>query len=70
MLSFFFSVATRCGCSQGDMDNIFPKFRFFPANGAADVEYTGPVTADAMILYLKKESKRQKDGVMWQKIGG
>lgn len=40
-----------------DMDNIFPKFRFFPANGAADVEYTGPVTADAMILYLKKEAK-------------
>ena len=29
------------------MDNIFPKFRFFPAQGAPEVEYTGPVTADA-----------------------
>ena len=40
--------------SSGDMDNIFPKYRFFPINGGADVEYTGPVTADAMTLYLKK----------------
>lgn len=37
------------------MDNIFPKYRFFPANGGADIEYTGPVTADSMTLFLKKE---------------
>ncbi|CAK9072914.1 unnamed protein product [Durusdinium trenchii] len=40
-----------------DMDNIFPKYRFFPANGGADIEYTGPVTADSMTLFLKKEAK-------------
>lgn len=39
------------------MDNIFPKFRFFPAKGAPEVEYTGAVTADAMTLFLKKEAK-------------
>ena len=39
------------------MDNIFPRYRFFPTNGA-DMEYTGPVTVDAMTLYLKKELPR------------
>eukprot|EP00440_Ansanella_granifera_P057060 gb/GFBE01061856.1/.p1 GENE.gb/GFBE01061856.1/~~gb/GFBE01061856.1/.p1 ORF type:complete len:252 (+),score=73.57 gb/GFBE01061856.1/:1-756(+) len=40
-----------------DMDNGFPKFRYFPANGGADVDYTGDVTVDAMTLFLKKEAK-------------
>eukprot|EP00930_Biecheleria_cincta_P010398 TRINITY_DN1124_c0_g2_i1.p1 TRINITY_DN1124_c0_g2~~TRINITY_DN1124_c0_g2_i1.p1 ORF type:complete len:250 (-),score=77.34 TRINITY_DN1124_c0_g2_i1:201-950(-) len=40
-----------------DMEKVFPKFRFFPAHGGKDVEYTGDVTSDAMISYLKKESK-------------
>jgi len=40
-----------------DMDTMFPKFRFFPAHGGKDVEYTGDVTSDAMITYLKRESK-------------
>merc|ERR1712087_850465 len=35
----------------------FPKFRFFPANGGKDVEYTGAVTLDVMTLFLKKEAK-------------
>ncbi|CAJ1392439.1 unnamed protein product [Effrenium voratum] len=41
----------------GDMDKTFPKFRLFPANGGASVEYTGDVTAEAMTLFLKKEAK-------------
>lgn len=40
-----------------DMDKIFPKFRFFPANGGEEVDYSGDVTADAMMLFLKKEAK-------------
>merc|ERR1712060_249789 len=40
-----------------DFDKDFPKFRFFPANGGKDVEYTGAVTLDAMTLFLKKEAK-------------
>ncbi|CAE7653285.1 Erp29 [Symbiodinium pilosum] len=40
-----------------DMDTIFPKYRFFPANGGADIEYTGEVKPDAMTLFLKKEAK-------------
>ena len=40
---------------QGDMDTIFPKYRFFPANGGADIEYTGEVKPDAMTLFLKKD---------------
>jgi len=40
-----------------DMDAMFPKFRFFPANGAADIEYTGDITSDAMTLFLKKEAR-------------
>merc|ERR1711920_237447 len=40
-----------------DMDKNFPKFRFFPANGGKDVEYTGAITLDAMTLFLKKEAK-------------
>ncbi|CAE7034198.1 Erp29 [Symbiodinium sp. CCMP2592] len=40
-----------------DMDTIFPKFRLFPANGGADIEYTGEVKTDAMTLFLKKEAK-------------
>ncbi|CAJ1351136.1 unnamed protein product, partial [Effrenium voratum] len=39
----------------GDMDKTFPKFRLFPANGGASVEYTGDVTAEAMTLFLKKD---------------
>ena len=48
---------TKTADSSGDMDNIFPRYRFFPTNGA-DMEYTGPVTVDAMTLYLKKELPR------------
>eukprot|EP00418_Pyrodinium_bahamense_P008855 CAMPEP_0179125640 /NCGR_PEP_ID=MMETSP0796-20121207/59434_1 /TAXON_ID=73915 /ORGANISM="Pyrodinium bahamense, Strain pbaha01" /LENGTH=249 /DNA_ID=CAMNT_0020824357 /DNA_START=53 /DNA_END=802 /DNA_ORIENTATION=+ len=40
-----------------DFDKDFPKFRFFPANGGADIEYKGEVTADAMMVFLKKEAK-------------
>lgn len=40
-----------------DMDKDFPKFRFFPANGGKDIDYTGAVTADAMTLFLKNEAK-------------
>ncbi|CAE7612115.1 ERP29 [Symbiodinium natans] len=40
-----------------DMDTMFPKFRLFPANGGADIEYTGEVATDAMTLFLKKEAK-------------
>jgi len=40
-----------------DMDKDFPKFRFFPINGGKDVEYSGAITADAMMLFLKKEAK-------------
>eukprot|EP00930_Biecheleria_cincta_P010397 TRINITY_DN1124_c0_g1_i1.p1 TRINITY_DN1124_c0_g1~~TRINITY_DN1124_c0_g1_i1.p1 ORF type:complete len:252 (-),score=77.22 TRINITY_DN1124_c0_g1_i1:67-822(-) len=40
-----------------DMDSGFPKFRFFPAHGGQDVEYTGEVTSEAMTLFLKKEAK-------------
>merc|ERR1719346_203605 len=40
-----------------DMDKEFPKFRFFPANGGKDIDYTGAVTADAMTLFLKNEAK-------------
>ena len=52
------SLGTKTADSSGDMDNIFPRYRFFPTNGGADMEYTGPVTADAMTLYLKKELPR------------
>merc|ERR1739841_402269 len=40
-------------------DKKFPKFRYFPAKGsaAAETEYKGAVTADAMILFLKTEGK-------------
>ena len=37
------------------MDTIFPKFRLFPVNGGADIEYTGEVKTDAMTLFLKKD---------------
>merc|ERR1711879_683664 len=40
-----------------DMDKNFPKFRFFPAKEGKDVEYTGEVTFDAMVSYLKTEAK-------------
>lgn len=40
-----------------DMDKDFPKFRFFPADGGKDVDYTGDVTADAMRMFLKTEAK-------------
>merc|ERR1711933_243645 len=40
-----------------DMDNLFPRFRFFPAHGGKELEYTGAVTADAMMMFLKKEAK-------------
>merc|ERR1711879_56470 len=40
-----------------DMDKDFPKFRFFPANGGKDIDYTGAVTFDAMTLFLKNEAK-------------
>lgn len=40
-----------------DMDKEFPKFRFFPANGGKDVDYTGAVTLDALTLFLKQEAK-------------
>merc|ERR1711920_1195604 len=34
--------------TQADLDSKFPKFRFFPANGGQDIEYTGDVSVDAM----------------------
>merc|ERR1712039_699783 len=40
-----------------DMDKDFPKFRFFPANGGTDVEYSGAVTSEAMTLFLSQEAK-------------
>merc|ERR1719458_372455 len=40
-----------------DMDKDFPKFRFFPANGGKDIDYTGAVTMEAMTLFLKKEAR-------------
>merc|ERR1719221_1259504 len=39
------------------MDKDFPKFRFFPANGGKEVDYTGEVNLEAMTLFLKKEAK-------------
>eukprot|EP00930_Biecheleria_cincta_P061005 TRINITY_DN46579_c0_g1_i1.p1 TRINITY_DN46579_c0_g1~~TRINITY_DN46579_c0_g1_i1.p1 ORF type:complete len:247 (+),score=71.39 TRINITY_DN46579_c0_g1_i1:50-790(+) len=39
------------------MDKNFPKFRLFPANGGESIEYSGDVTTDAMMLFLKKEAK-------------
>merc|ERR1711879_864835 len=40
-----------------DMDKNFPKFRFFPAKEGKDVEYTGEVTFDATVSYLKTGAK-------------
>merc|ERR1712113_147257 len=40
-----------------DMDKDFPKFRFFPANGGKDMDYSGAVTSEAMTLFLSKEAK-------------
>merc|ERR1711879_629107 len=40
-----------------DMDKDFPKFRYFPTNGGESIEYTGAVTTEAMMLFLKKEAK-------------
>mmetsp|Transcript_14571 Transcript_14571/g.41636 ORF Transcript_14571/g.41636 Transcript_14571/m.41636 type:complete len:256 (+) Transcript_14571:96-863(+) len=36
-----------------DMDNLFPRFRYFPANGGEDFDYTDVVTVDAITLFLK-----------------
>jgi len=35
----------------------FPKFRFFPARGGKDIEYTGAVKTDDMVNFLKTEAK-------------
>lgn len=39
------------------MDKNFPKYRLFPANGGESTEYSGEVTTDAMMLFLKQEAK-------------
>jgi len=40
-----------------DMDSLFPKFRFFPAKGGKTVDFTGEVTQDGLMQFLKDTAK-------------
>jgi hypothetical protein len=40
-----------------DMDSLFPKFRFYPAKGGKAVDFTGEVTQDGLMQFLKDTAK-------------
>merc|ERR1711939_347639 len=40
-----------------DMDSLFPKFRFYPAKGGKTVDFTGEVTSDGLMQFLKDTAK-------------
>merc|ERR1712070_297296 len=44
---------------HSDLEKIFPKFRFFPANNGRDVEYTGKITVEDMSEFLKSQGNIQ-----------
>lgn len=41
---------------HSDMDSIFPKFRFFPKNNGEPADYTGPVTKEGLLGFLKEKA--------------
>merc|ERR1719258_615034 len=50
-------IAAEKELGYDDMDSLFPKFRFYPAKGGKTVDFTGEVTADGLMQFLKDTAK-------------